>query len=300
MASLRSRDGRFSLHLSPDAGCCLLGLRLHDVDLLSGYPDGKALDMNRWARGNFLFPFPNRLRDGQLPWQGEILQFPINDPITGNALHGLLMKASYLLEERQDFGSRALLRYVLQSDRDLEAYPFAFRIQQEFQLDVNDGFQLTTTATNLDTDPIPVAWGWHPYFQLGGSCDAWQLKLPACQWVGVNERMLPTGKLYDYDHFETLRSIGPEVLDNCLQLIHPADPAEVVLKGPAGTLSFGQQTGPGKYNFLQVFTHPDRKSLSLEPMTCAVDGLRTGLGQIVLQPGQAAQARFSLGFTPAP
>lgn len=295
-ASLRSSNGRFGLQLSPDAGCCILSLKLAGHELLAGYSDGPGLDANRWARGNFLFPFPNRLRDGQLHWKGRTYTFPINDPITGNALHGLLMKSAYLLEDMEDMGQRGRLCYVVQSDRELESYPFAFRVQHAFTLDEKDGFQLDTTVTNMDREPIPVGWGWHPYLQLGGACDGWHLRLPPCKWLGVDERMLPTGKSYPYVQFDELRPIGAEVLDNCLALQADEERAEVLLEGPAGRITYWQEAGPGGYPFLQVFTHPMRESIALEPMTCAVDGLNTGRGRMILEPGETARASFGLRF----
>jgi aldose 1-epimerase len=184
----------------------------------------------------------------------------------------------------------------LQSDREGDSYPFAFRVQHTFTLDEANGFQLDTAVTNLDREPIPVGWGWHPYLQLGGTCDSWRLRLPPCRWLGVDERMLPTGKSYPYSQFDRLRPIGAEVLDNCLELQVREGSAEVLLEGPAGRITYWQEAGAGRYPFLQVFTHPMRESIALEPMTCAVDGLNSGQGRLVLDPGELVRASFGLRF----
>jgi aldose 1-epimerase len=54
------------------------------------------------------------------------------------------------------------------------------------------------------------------------------------------------------------------------------------------------------YQFLMVYTPdaiPDasrRRSLAIEPMTCAPNALRSGDGLIVLQPGQSTSATWGI------
>jgi aldose 1-epimerase len=55
----------------------------------------------------------------------------------------------------------------------------------------------------------------------------------------------------------------------------------------------------GAYGFLQVFSGdplPDiaRRSLAVEPMTCASNAFRSGDGLLVLEPGQTSDARWGI------
>jgi aldose 1-epimerase len=102
--------------------------------------------------------------------------------------------------------------------------------------------------------------------------------------------MIPTGKRYAYDDFVQRKKIGATVLDNCF--IVPRDGVEmgVHLFGPQGHLRYWQATGPGKFNYLQLFTPPYGTSLAIEPMTCNVDAFNNGDGLARLRAGQELRA----------
>ncbi len=73
------------------------------------------------------------------------------------------------------------------------------------------------------------------------------------------------------------------------------DPASLVRAMAVDTdqnlsLEVWQEAGPGKYGYVQVFTHPRRHCLAIEPMTCAPNAFQNGMGLVVLQPGQSLLA----------
>jgi len=67
---------------------------------------------------------------------------------------------------------------------------------------------VTTTVTNDDFGPIPIADGWHPYWRLGGRADDWQLQFHSAAIVDFDDRLVPTGGLSQYGVFETARPLG--------------------------------------------------------------------------------------------
>ena len=86
--TLEDAQGDNYLAFVPGFGSCVLELRLGGISLLDGYKTAVEMEANRWAKNTVLFPFPNRLSDGAYSWDGNSYQFPINEPISGTALHG--------------------------------------------------------------------------------------------------------------------------------------------------------------------------------------------------------------------
>ena len=298
VVELANAEKTFVLRVVPDHGATLQSAILYGQELLETNADGIALDINRWARGNFLFPFPNRLRDGQYAWNGTTHQFPINDPMTGNALHGMLARVPYRVSDVFTAPDEARLELTYTSQQAREHYPFPFSIAHTFRIHRSEGVEVETRVSNPGAEAIPLGWGWHPYFTVGGQCDGWTIQVPACQLVGIDQRMLPTGKRYAFDSYSKPTLLKADVLDNCFFLNGAEKPGEISLRGPNGTLEYWQETGEGKYPFVQLFTHPERQSLAIEPMTCNVDALNSGEGLHVLNPGAEVSARFGFRFLP--
>ncbi|MCY7409991.1 MAG: hypothetical protein LH473_06945, partial [Chitinophagales bacterium] len=64
--------------------------------------------------------------------------------------------------------------------------------------------------------------------------------------------------------------------------------AETVLasRNTGVRLIVGQQTGPGKLNYLVCYTPSNRDSIAIEPLTANVDAFNNGEGLTILQPGE--------------
>lgn len=292
---LCNQQGEHLLEVVPEVGTCMTGLVLKGISVLDVYNTPEEADFNKWYKNMVLFPFPNRMKDGQYEWQGNSYQFDINDAITNTALHGIGFDKLLHLEAVETEGSNASLSFVFEYDGQLAGYPFPFLFRVKYQLIGHDTFEVQLEMTNMGAHTIPAGFGWHPYFQLSEKVDDMVLHLPPCELIGVDSQMIPTGKRYDFDSFEQPTKIGITVLDNCFALSKIGERAEIVLKGEKGTLHYWQETGPGKFNFIQLFTPPHRQSLALEPVTCNIDAFNNQDGLIELLPGTTASASF--GFS---
>lgn len=291
---ISDENGRSGMAVSPDGCACLLELTLGGRPLLDAYQTPEELAHNAWYKNVPLFPFPNRLRDGIYDWGGKTLSFPVNDGAGGNALHGHSREFSTVPERVDLRATGAALSCRYQDAGDNPAYPFLFTFEITYRLQGPDRFEAAFRFQNDDKCDIPGGLGWHPYFRVTDRIDNLLLQLPACEMIGIDQRMLPTGKRYAYDEFATPKKIGPAVLDNCFALPPREGRAEVIMSTPEGRLRFWQETGPGKFNFLQLFTHPERSSLAVEPMSCNVDAFNNLDGLIVLRPGEAAVMSFGV------
>jgi aldose 1-epimerase len=278
----------------PEVGGTIIDLWLAQRPIISGCRTPEELNNNQAYKSSLLFPFPNRLDNGEYEHLADHYKFDINEKETQTALHGLGrdVEMDILKKECTDDDAFIKLSYFYEGSED--AYPFPFLVDIEYRISNTNGFTLTMRYTNEAEFSIPVGLGWHPYFQLAAPIDQLHLRLPPCRMVEVNERMLPTGRLMPYEYFNTARPIGKTVLDNAFLLEESQDEASVLLIHNDYSLSYWQESGPGKFRYLQVYTPPDRNTIAIEPMTCNIDAFNNGDGLIMLGPEKYVEARCGL------
>ncbi len=275
----------------PGHGAMLTNLMLNGREVLDGYTTVAAVKADRWSKSRLLYPFPNRLQGGSYTWQGQTYQFPLNDDKRQNALHGFPSDRKFNVLPADTAEQTGQLVCEMVYKGDLSYYPFPFTVRVTYRLVAPHAFQLDLSLTNTGTTAIPVGLGWHPYFCLTPTVGDTHLHLPPVELIGVDAAMIPTGKRYAYTQFAQEQRIGEEVLDNGFALVAPEGRAQVVLRGAGATLTYWQETGAGKFNFLQVFTPAHRRSIAIEPMTCNIDTFHNGDGLVVLEPGGSVGGR---------
>jgi aldose 1-epimerase len=276
------------------------GLRTYTVadrDVIDGYPEDEMCSI---SRGQLLLPWPNRIEDGQYEFAGTVYQTPLTEPARHNALHGLTRWVNWAASEQA--ADRVLMSLVLYPQ---QGYPFALHLQAEYRLSAA-GLTVRTTAINLGTQAAPYGAGHHPYLTVGTLIDQALLKLPALMRLETNDRLIPTGRLLAtkgtaYDFLE-LRPIGSLQMDTAFATLVPDSdgPIRVHFQAPGGDPRVILWMDP-LYRFLMVYT-PDaiseasrrRRSLAIEPMTCAPNAFRSGDGLIVLQPGQTTTVTWGI------
>lgn len=281
----------------PQHGATLLKLVMNGVHILDGYSKPEELHQNRWGKSNILIPFPNRLKSGNYRWQGEHYSFDINDPFTGNALHGFGMHLPFhiLKVEVKEKKARVICSYEYGGEKKAYPFPFTFAISYTFRHP--NMFEVAMAFANQSASPIPVGMGWHPYFKLDDKIDDTVLHLPFTKMIGIDEHMIPTGKKYPFDDFVVPKKLGATILNNCFALpAEDKDRFEFSLQGAGGKLNCWQECGTNKFNYLQIFTHPFRHSIAIEPMTCNIDAFNNKEGLIELPPYETVNATFGVSL----
>ncbi len=302
----------------PEFGASLIELKFKGISVLDSYATPEALIVNKWSKGIFLFPYPNRLRDGKYEHLGEHYQFDINNKATGNSIHGFGKNVPMHVSDTRISNAESPTAFITcswQHDGSTTAYPFPFRVDISFEmgqkhsenksaLPDNHSSYLTVTMKfkNLANTSVPVGLGWHPYFILTPSVNDTQLQMPhGSQIIDIDKRMLPTGKKETYTTFDTLKLIGETVLDSGFYLKDANNGTQETIiahdtQNHIRKLSFWQETGPCKFNFLQVFTPPHRKSIAIEPMTCNIDAFNNKDGLVLLSPDAELEGKFGINF----
>ncbi len=279
------------------------GLREYEVE---GFPvmDGYRVDeMARVGRGQILVPWPNRLAGGRYEHGGETLQLPISELDRHNAIHGLVRWGAW--EVIDSAFSRIRMGYVLWPQA---GYPFTLALEVEYELS-DAGLRVTMWAENAGDRPAPYGAGMHPYVraELGG-IDRTVLQLGAERWLETDERKVPTGRLMSvagtpYD-FREPRPLGTTAMDIAFTGLgrDPSGVARAELRSGDG----GRRVTvwmDGHFDYLMLFTGdglPEgerRRSLAVEPMTCAPDAFHSGLGLRVLEPGERVSGSWGISVS---
>ena len=278
-----------------EVGAGLRSYTVGDQDVLDGYA---ADELAPSGRGQVLAPWPNRIEDGAHEFGGAQHQLPLNEVEARNAIHGLVRWSAWSASEHSP--DRVLLEHTLHPQ---PGYPFSLALGIEYSLS-QDGLRVTSTATNIGPEACPYGFGMHPYLTMGTEkVDELLLRAPGRTVLTTNDRGIPVGSEpvegTEYD-FRRPRPIGTAKLDHAFSDLERGDDglASVELLNPEDERSLLLWLDDG-YRYLQLFTGdplPDvaRRSLAVEPMTCAPNAFRTGDGLLVLEPGEATSSSWGI------
>jgi len=148
----------------------------------------------------FLAPWANRLDEPAFYANGKRYAFNLE---LGNVrgphpIHGFVSSTDqWRIVEMKSDGTSSWVTSRLELFRQpawMAQFPFAHTIEMTHRL--QDGIlEISTRIHNLSTEPMPVAIGFHPYFQLTDSPrDAWTISVAArTEWLLAPDK-IPTGQ----------------------------------------------------------------------------------------------------------
>lgn len=295
-------SGDLRLKVSP-FGASLRGLWREKGDgtrqeIITNYTGAKG---KVGGQGDVLIPFPGRVRAGTYAFDGTTYQMAQNDKDGPNAIHGFLRLLPWEIESQ----SEASVRFTIEQPADAHpGYPFALKAAIVYSL--GEGLTCEFEVTNIGDTPAPVAAGFHPYFTVGSEhIDTDLLQIPMRATLEF-ENLIPTGTLLPVEgtpfDFRQQRVIGDTKFNTCY-----LDP----IRDPDGKLRIGLSAPDSgnrltvwmdeAFDYLVVYSGdplPDshrRRSLAIEPMTCASDGFNhPEWGLVRLEPGQSFAGRWGV------
>jgi aldose 1-epimerase len=289
---LRSPRERLQATFAPRAG--MLGWSLwHRGEELLGHPVGLAEHV---ATGEptgvaLLHPWANRLSSPQYEVAGRDVMLDLQAPNVHTDEHGLpihgLAAGSPRWEVLDEGPSQVRARLDWTAWPELTAgFPFAHMLHLCARL-TDERLEFTTHMVATVGDPVPVAFGFHPYLRLPGVDRAdWHVTLPVRSRMALDARMLPTGRSEPVD--VPPGPLGDRTYDDAFDGL--ADPVEFVLAGGGRRLSVAFGEG---YRFAQVYAPPGEAFIAFEPMTAPIDPFiseRT----MILAPGDRYRACFAI------
>jgi aldose 1-epimerase len=114
-----------------------------------------------WPKGGCypLVPFSNRVRDARFTAPDGTLVALSTFPGAAHALHGFGQYAAWTIEQHR--ADEIVLHYTHRAGDD--GWPWAFEVTQTFALH-DSGARLTMRVVNRSAQPMPLGFGFHPYF----------------------------------------------------------------------------------------------------------------------------------------
>jgi aldose 1-epimerase len=189
--------------IAPHAGNLAFEMRIGDRNVLwfpfESVDEFRALGHGR-AGIPFLAPWANRLDEQAFYANGRRFAFDMDIGNVRGAIpiHGLLMETDrWQVVDGGADGSSAWTTSRLDFFRQplwMKQFPFAHTIEMTHRL--HDGMlEITTSVDNVSAEPMPVAIGFHPYFQLpDANREDWIVSIGARRRWRLGSTKLPTGE----------------------------------------------------------------------------------------------------------
>ena len=238
-----------------------------------------------------LFPFPNRIRDGEFSFHGQ--RYTVNPP-----RHGFVRDKAWTVRdtgasEAEGAWIRSSFDTADYAEQILPQFPFPFRLEVTYRL--KDGkLEMNTRAQNTGEEEMPLGFGIHPYFRLPNQG---AIQVPAQKrWELVDS--LPTGNLLDVEDYYDLRQpkdlSGLKLDDIYSDVVSDADGlVRCILDDQQKATQTVVEFDAKQFPYVVVYTPPaPRQAICIEPNTCPTDafnlqnrGVESNL--IVLRPDEA-------------
>lgn len=293
---LQNSKGNCLCSFVPGFGANILELQLESkgkcLQLLDGFKTDGQLTANEKSRSIHLVPFPNRVKDGRYFFEGKEFYLPINKPKEHNAIHGFIWSKPFKIVEEKTSASSADVELKYSYTGENEGFPFPFTVHYQYKLS-EAAFSITVLITNDGINSMPLGIGWHPYFTFNKRVDKLLLKLPDCDLLENDDRLIPTGKRSSFAGFNSLQKIGTSAFDTVFELAGKGDHFETRLYDPESnaTIVLHQDSS---FRYLQVYIPSERNSIALEPMTCPANAFNSGEGLVILKPKDRYSGRMQV------
>lgn len=235
---------------------------------------------------SILFPFANRIKDGQYQFEGTNYQLETNQKEENNALHGLVYNKTFEIVESTSSTNEAYVSLKYIEDTKTIGFPFTYEISVSYRF-TNDSLTLGVIVKNTDIKPFPFTLGWHPYF-LSANLFESSLVFKSDEKFVLGDRNITTGS-EPFNH-EGSFQIQDKSLDDCWNLdsnaigFHTPDYRFVIESSDVN-------------NFLQVYTPPKENTIAIEPTTGISNSFNNQIGLKTLNPGETYRIDWNLKLT---
>jgi len=292
--TLGSADGSTQAEFVPGANMVCCSLRYHGLEFLDP-GDGIAAyaERGRTMGIPLLHPWANRLEGVEYCAAGRRVVLPRDQAViavdeSGLPIHGVIPR-------RMRWHVAALARHALVSVLNwrtpelLELFPFEHELRLEVTIE-RGRLEVVTTLRATGREPVPVAFGYHPYLRIPGvDRDAWQVTFAESERLLLDERMIPTGRRVPLSR-RSLR-LGDRGFDDAFAAL--SVPAQFRVAGGGLALTADFLDG---FRYAQDFTPPAAGFICFEPMAAPTNALNSGDGLTVVQPGGEYRSAFAISI----
>jgi galactose mutarotase-like enzyme len=295
--TLISHDAELEASFVPSVGMVGASMK-HRGDELLGQRGGLArYEATRSTMGiPLLHPWANRLDGLTYTVADRRVEIDPDSPLVKTdpndlPIHGFLGASPYwdVLEAvGDDTSARLAARLDFAAHPEyLEGFPFPHDLRIDASL-AGSKLTIRTTLTATGELPVPVAFGFHPYFALPDVDRAdWNVELPVRERLIADDRQIPTGATEPVAIEPG--PLGDRTFDDGYAGL--GDGSRFVLAGGGRRISLELVSG---YRYAQVYAPEGDDLIAFEPMTAPANALVSGDGLELAQPGESRSATFSV------
>jgi aldose 1-epimerase len=274
----------------PGQGMLGASLRHRGAELLGRVANlASAAAQGSTAGIPLLHPWANRLAGPSYRAAGREAALDLTSPLLHLDAHGLPIHgvpwsrlAWEVIAVKQD-GLKARLAWT--RDDFMAIFPFRHRLEMAVTLS-SGGLTIVTWLVAGPEAPVPVSFGFHPYFVLPGLPRAqWRLKLPPMSRLLSDQRGLPTGAEEPFEGCDA--ELGDFVFDDGFAGLE--DRSSFSLTGAGRRITVVLLDG---YRYVQIYAPRGHDYVALEPMTAPTGALTSGRGLTLVPPGGQFRTAF--------
>lgn len=236
-----------------------------------------------------LHPWANRLNGTCYRAAGREVQLDTSSPLLHFDGHGLPMHGvpwpRLAWEPIEAQRERLSARLEWRREDLLDIFPFPHRLELTAVLSP-EALTLETTLIAGSEGPVPVSFGFHPYFGLPDlPRSKWRLELPTMHRLLVDERGIPSGGEEPCNRFDS--ELGERAFDDGFALPDACPSFSLTGGGRRITVEF-----LAGFPYTQIFAPNEQEFVAIEPMTAPTSALASGRGLRLVAP----RARFEAAF----
>ena len=287
---IKNKKSNFYSTIYSNLGASLQQLSLNGIEIIDGISnnlEGLSIYKNTY-KSSFLFPFPNRIRDGKYLFDTNNYELEINEIALNNAIHGHIYNKSFSIKNKQVSKNNATITFSYLNDGSTKGFPFSYQFEITYTF-TSEKIGIEFNALNTGNKAFPFGIGWHPYFKASNLNES-ILDFTADQQYLVDKKMIPTNKTPL--KFETPLLLGKTFLDDCF--ITKQSKASYKTNNYKIDLDFSTKK---PNSFLQVYTPDSRDTIAIEPMTCAPNSFNNKDGLLILKPSEKYKWKINLGYS---
>lgn len=233
--------------------------------------DLSPLSYSKTFASSILFPFANRIKDGNYSYNNSNHQININVKEENNAIHGFIYNKTFKLTNKQENKNNAAVTLEYNETEKTAGFPYKYKVILNYVLKASV-LQLNISVLNMDTKAFPFTIGWHPYFTSSDLYNS-SVKFKSSRKIITDHRNITT----DVESITqtTELKIENKKLDDCWHL----NDNKITFTTPKYNLNINTSA---KENYLQIYTPPKLNTIAIEPTTGVSNSFNNNIGLNIL------------------